>query len=89
MVPCGSGGEAGIAIVAPQRSRAHDECVMTLGRVESKSSISAEILPFVAGTDALTTVEATSPTTRRQAENLVIDSKQLAGRLGSMAFGAV
>ena len=31
VVPCGSGGEVGIAIVAPPPSLAHDESVVTLG----------------------------------------------------------
>ena len=31
VVPCGSGGEVGIAIVAPSPSPAHDEGVVTLG----------------------------------------------------------
>ena len=32
VVPCGSGGEVGIAIVAPPPSPAHDEGVVTLGQ---------------------------------------------------------
>ena len=92
VVPCGSGSEVGIAIVAPPPSPAHDKGVVTLGRMGtgSASSISAEFLPFEAGASiALNTVEAMSPTTQRKTENLVVESQQPAGRLGSMAFGAV
>ena len=61
VVPCGSGGEVGIATVPPPLSPAHDE---GLCDAWAASSISAEFLPFVAGASiALHTVEATSPTT--------------------------
>ena len=70
VVPSGSGGEVGIAIVAPPPSLAHDEGVVTLGPHGHR--VSAEFLPFEAGASiALNTVEVMSPTTRRKTEHLV------------------
>ena len=71
-MPCGTGDEAGIAIVAPPPCLvAHDEGMVTLGPRGVSFEHQRKILASRGGSQhALCTVEATSPTTPKIAGKL-------------------